>query len=72
MDMCTGCRDVTEILLKKAFNTKQSINTIHTHLKMFILFYKLEGDLCHWNLIIFSLEAYKFLCLHMIYISFNH
>ena len=28
MDRCTGSRDVTEVLLKTALNTKQSINLI--------------------------------------------
>ena len=27
MDRCTGCSDMTEILLKTAFNTMQSINS---------------------------------------------
>ena len=41
MDRCTGRRDVTEILLKTALNTRQSINQSinqSTFLKQFLLF----------------------------------
>ena len=62
MDMCTGCRDMTEILLKMALNTMQSINQFsfsHT------VFY--TGELSAIFIIhVFKIAIYKTLSLLII------
>ena len=56
MDMCTGCCDITEILLKTALNTIQSINC---HVLVFIsyLFTDSPNDLTK-NAVLMTITGY--------------